>query len=286
MMVHYIGNIYNFNPVPLRENVIIDIPFFEQNPISDEILINIDEKDVKNKNSKQYKDLEAIPNDIKQLVRKNGVSIQGQLKILKTLENDIKNKYRLVSWSGFPTYDQLTYILTLAWNNLLKSGETTRPMTLNKLIKVTFDYGNDSNINRLVKENFSYLKKNEKNKSDIELLDKAIQQSFQILKHWFQYKVPKWLSVINDLQEFVCNKKGIKPGSYMFYANQIENEFVRENLSVLYEYGVPSSAIKKLERNIPIDIDEDKVLDYIKDNRLFDDSNLILYEKEKLHENI
>ncbi len=199
MMVHYIGNIYNFNPVPLRENVIIDIPFFEQNPISDEILINIDEKDVKNKNSKQYKDLEAIPNDIKQLIRKNGVSIQGQLKILKTLENDIKNKYRLVSWSGFPTYEQLTYILTLAWNNLLKSGETTRPMTLNKLIKVTFDYGNDSNINRLVKENFSYLKKNEKNKSDIELLDKAIQQSFQILKHWFQYKVPKWLSVINDL---------------------------------------------------------------------------------------
>ncbi len=72
----------------------------------------------------------------------------------------------------------------------------------------------------------------------------------------------------------------------MFYANQIDNEFVRENLSVLYEYGVPSSAIKKLERNIPIDIDEDKVLDYIKDNRLFDNSNLILYEKEKLHENI
>lgn len=286
MMVHYIGKIYNFNPEPPIENVIVDIPFFDQDPVSDEVLINIDDKDIRNKNSKQYKELEGIPMDVKQLVRKSGVSIDGQLKIIRILENDIESKNGLISWSGFPTYEQLKYVLGLAWDNLLKSGETTRPMTLNKLIKVTFDYGNDSNIIRLVKENFLYLKSKEKNKSDIELLDNAIQESFQILKHWFQYKVPKWLSIINDLQEFICNKKGMKAGSYMFYANQIENEFIRDNLSVLYEYGVPSSAIKKLEKKIPSDIDEDKVLDYIKNNELFNSPNLISYEKEKLYENI
>ncbi|WP_426348821.1 DEAD/DEAH box helicase [Alloiococcus sp. CFN-8] len=286
MMVHYIGNVYNFNPEPPIENVIIDIPFFDQNQVSDEILINIDDEDIKDKNSKQYKELEGIPNDIKQLVRKNGVSIKGQIEIMRILENDIKNRYNLISWSGFPTYEQLKYVLGLAWDNLLKSSETTRPMTLEKLIKVTFDYGNDFNIMRLVKENFLYLKRNKKNKSDVELLDKSIQESFQILKHWFQYKVPKWLSVINHLQEFICKKKGVKSGSYMFYANQIENELIRDNLFVLYEYGVPSSAIKKIESKIPSDIDEDKVLDYIKDNQLFNSSNLISYEKEKLYENI
>ncbi|APH14059.1 DEAD/DEAH box helicase family protein [Clostridium sporogenes] len=286
MMVHYIGKIYNFNPEPLIENVIIDIPFFDQNPVSDEVLINIDDKDIRDKNSKQYKELEGIPNDIKQLVQKNGVSIKGQLEIIRILRDDIENKYDLIAWSGFPRYQQLRYILGLAWDNLLKSGETTRPMTLNKLVKVTFDYGNDSNIIRLVKENFLYLKRNKKNKSDIELLDNAIQESFQILKHWFQYKVPKWLSVINDLQEFICNRNGMKSGSYMLYANQIENEFIRDNLSVLYEYGVPSSAIKKIEKKIPSDIDEDKVLDYIKSNELFNSPNLISYEKEKLYENI
>lgn len=287
MMVHYIGNIYNFNPVPPTDNVIIDIPFFEQNPISDEILINLDERYVKNKNSKQYKDLEAIPDDIRHLISKNGVSIKGQLKIIKILEEDIRNKNNLVSWCRFPTYDQLTYILTLAWHNLLKDGETTKPMTLKQLIKVTFDYGKYSDINKLVKEKLSYLlANNTREEGYSELLDKSIQQSFQILKHWFQYKVPKWLIVINNLQEFICNKNGIEAGNYIFYANQIENEFVRENLSVLYEYGVPSSAIKKLERNIPVDIDEDKVLDYIKDNISFENSNLIQYEKEKLYENI
>ena len=165
-------------------------------------------------------------------------------------------------------------------------GETTKPMTIKKLIKVTFDYGNDFNINRLVNENFSYLKSKNNGKTNIELLDNAIQQSFQILKHWFQYKVPKWLSVINNLQEFICNKKDIKPGNYIFYANQIENEFIRDNLSVLYEYGVPSSAIRKLADKIPSDIDEDKVIEYIKNNELINKSDLISYEKEKLYENI
>lgn len=286
MMVHYIGNIYNFNPEPPIENMIVDIPFFEQNPVSDEVLININYKDIRDKYSNQYKELEGIPEDIKQLVRKNGVSIKGQIEVLRILEKDIKNKYNLVSWSGFPTYEQLKYVLSLAWDNFIKMGETTKPMTINKLIKVTFDYGNDSNIIRLVKENFLYLKNNNKDKTDIELLDNAIQQSFQILKHWFQYKVPKWLSVINNLQEFICNKKDIKPGNYIFYANKIENEFIRDNLSVLYEYGVPSSAINKLSYNIPSDIDEDKVIEYIKNNELINKSDLISYEKEKLYENI
>ena len=282
MMVHYIGNIYNFNPEPPIENMIVDIPFFEQDPVSDEVLIKINYKE----NSNQYKELESIPEDIKQLVRNNGVSIKGQIEVLRILEKDIENKYNLVSWSGFPTYEQLNYVLSLAWDNFIKMGETTKPMTIKKLIKVTFDYGNDFNINRLVNENFSYLKSKNNGKTNIELLDNAIQQSFQILKHWFQYKVPKWLSVINNLQEFICNKKDIKPGNYIFYANQIENEFIRDNLSVLYEYGVPSSAIRKLADKIPSDIDEDKVIEYIKNNELINKSDLISYEKEKLYENI
>ena len=286
MMVHYIGNIYNFNPEPPIENMIVDIPFFEQYPVSDEVLININYKDIRDKNSNQYKELESIPEDIKQLVRNNGVSIKGQIEVLRILEKDIENKYNLVSWSGFPTYEQLNYVLSLAWDNFIKMGETTKPMTIKKLIKVTFDYGNDFNINRLVNENFSYLKSKNNGKTNIELLDNAIQQSFQILKHWFQYKVPKWLSVINNLQEFICNKKDIKPGNYIFYANQIENEFIRDNLSVLYEYGVPSSAIRKLADKIPSDIDEDKVIEYIKNNELINKSDLISYEKEKLYENI
>lgn len=60
-MEHYIGRIFNFNKSPEKENITIDIPFFEQNPISNEILIQLDKKDVKNKDSNQYIKLEKMP---------------------------------------------------------------------------------------------------------------------------------------------------------------------------------------------------------------------------------
>lgn len=63
MMVHYVGRIYNFNKPPEKKAVIVDIPFFEQSKVSDEVLIHIDEKDVKNKKSEQYKDLQKIPEE-------------------------------------------------------------------------------------------------------------------------------------------------------------------------------------------------------------------------------
>ena len=121
------------------------------------------------------------------------------------------DKYDLICWRGIPRYNQLQYILSLGWSHLLKPGETTRPMTIAKLVKVTFDYGKDQNILRLVQENIEYMKNLDVNmdKEYQELLDNAIKESFQILKHWFQYKVPKWLSVINNLQQYVCKKKGL-----------------------------------------------------------------------------
>jgi hypothetical protein len=288
MMVHYIGKIYNFNPEPPKENVIIDIPFFQQDPVSDEVLINIKKEDVRNKNSLQYKQLECISADKKELFIKNGVSIAGQQNIIDILEKELEVNYDFISWSSFPKYKQLEYIIGLAWDNLIKNGETTRPMTKAKLVKVTFDYGNDQDISRLIKENYLYLKKQPRyeSKDNKEILDEAIKDAFQTLKHWFQYKVPKWLMVINNLQQFVCAKRGLRPGNYVAYASQIENEFIRENLSILYEYGIPQSAIKKLALKVPSGIHEDKVLEYIKNKQLIEKCNLITYEKEKINENI
>jgi hypothetical protein len=57
-------------------------------------------------------------------------------------------------------------------------------------------------------------------------------------------------------------------------------------LSILAEYGIPKSAIKKLENNIPHDLGEDDVLNEIRERNLIDDSELIDYEKEKIRENL
>lgn len=286
LMIHYTGTIFNFNPVPPNKQVIVDIPFFEQNPISDEVLIHLDENEIKDPNSAQYKAIKTIPYDEKEVIKSNGVQVFGQRNIIETLRLDITTKYHLIAWNNYPTKEQLTYVLGLAWNNLLKPTETVRPMTLNGLITVTQIYGYNQNIWNLVNNTFAYLKtlKQYQENDDTEIMDEAIRQSFQTLKHWFEYKVPKWLSVIDSLQKFVCNEKGLRSGSYSYFSNLIENDFLRENLTILSEFGIPSSAIRKLEKLIPANLSQDDVIKLIREKVIYDKPNFIEYEKNKLKE--
>lgn len=287
-MIHYKGRIYNFNPIPNDTQIVVDIPFFEQNPISNEVLINLPEAEVKNKDTEQYKALHQLPAQEKALFRDNGLNIFGQKAILDRLRREIDGTYQLLHWNRLPNYAQLSYVLSLAWNNLLKPGEATKPMTVDKLIKTTFDYGYNQKIEYLIQSRFLYLRKKAENSGEIDedLFDDAVRESFQILKHWFQYKIPKFLLVISELQSFVCQEKGLEPGNYSHYASLIENDFIRENLAILTEFGIPSSAIRKMEAFIPADTNEDDVLDIIKKNRLFENQLFLQYEREKILENL
>jgi hypothetical protein len=118
--------------------------------------------------------------------------------------------------------------------------------------------------------------------SDEHLMDDAIRESFQIMRHWFQYKIPKWLIVVDRIQKFVCAEKGMRPGSYLYYATLIENDFIRENMSILAEFGVPRSAIEKLTPLIRADVDQDEVVALILRGKLMNRPELTLYEREKL----
>jgi hypothetical protein len=287
LMVHYTGKIYNFNPIPENQQTIVDIPFFEQNPISNEVLINLDNSEIKDLQTEQYKRLNALPSTEKEIIKKNGVQVFGQKNIIETLRIDINTKYHLISWNQYPTGPQLKYTLELAWNNLLKPTESVKPMTLNGLVTVTQIYGYNQSIWNLVDNTYAYLRSlaTNNNLSDSEVKDEAIRQSFQTLRHWLEYKVPKWLSVMNSLQEFVCLERGLRPGNYAYFSNLIENDFLRENLSILSEFGIPSSAIRKLEKLIPEGIPQDSILKLISDNKIYDNSVFIEYEKRKLREN-
>ncbi|QOG02296.1 DEAD/DEAH box helicase [Flavobacterium sp. MDT1-60] len=287
LMIHYKGNIYNFNPIPKNTQIIIDIPFFEQNPISDEILINLDQDEVKDIYSDQYKSIVDIPYSEKEVIKNNGVHVSGQRSIIEQLRNDIISKYNIIAWNRYPNKEQLSYVLELAWNNLRKESETGGQMTLRGLITVTQIYGYNQSIWNLVENTYSYLRKLNINqmKSDEEVRDDAIMQSFQTLKHWFEYKVPKWLAVINSLQEFVCNEKGLRSGNYSYFSSLIENDFLADNLTILAEFGVPSSAIRKLEKLLPPHLSQDEVIKRIKEDKIYENPIFINYERNKLINN-
>jgi len=299
MMIHYIGKIFNFNPPPEKqEEMIVDIPFYKQDPIKDEVLNGLNDSDIKSsvKESQQYKELIKISQEERDLFQKNGVLIKGQKQILDIISDldstyTITRKkyaqeykiYDLIYWVGEPKRDQLQFILDLCWDNLVKTGETTNPMTKPRLTTMTFNFSIKKNIFALIEDDYSYQRplKANINKSDIEVLNQSIKNIFSISRHWFQYKIPKWLRVMNELQKYVCEKNGKNPGNYSHYANQIENDFIRDNLGILSEYGIPTSAINKLSSSIDKNLSDDDVLKKVKEVAK-SDIGLMQYERDKI----
>jgi hypothetical protein len=300
MMIHYIGKVYNFiEPPKQHERMIVDIPFHQQNPIKDEVLINLLEEDVINKETQQYRELEKIPEDVRSLVKRNGLLVQGQLKILKEISdldrivtikrNNYEKNYtvgELLLWMKYPTYDQLQYIYQLCFENLIKPTETVRPMTYGKLTKMTMDYGNDLSLPKLIVGDYQYrlksIKKDHTDELKLEVLNISIREVFNISRHWFKYKIPKWFSVMNELQAFVFARNNLEAGNYSFYSTLIENEAMQSNMTIFSEYGIPVSAIKKLQKHIPSNLPEDKVLPYLKERKIYDIDGMLNYEKWKI----
>lgn len=292
MMEHYIGQIFNFNQPPEEVEVNVDIPFYQQNPIKDEVLIHIDDSDINNTHAQQYIDLKNIPNRVKEIIRRNGLSVKGQLCIIDQIRADINTRRADICWSGTkPKKEQLDYALELAWNHLMSETES-RGITLKQLSYLTHSYGAwETPIIKLIEENSAYLANNYlKKHPDVEIPedilvqfeDASIKLILQVVRHWFEYKVPKFLSTINSLQELVCTEIGIKPGDYTQFASIIENDFIPNHLTILAEYGIPHTAILKIGQFIPTGINDDDLIPYIKCKKLHMMDTLLAYEKAKI----
>ncbi len=199
LMEHFVGRIYNFNAPPTNAQIIIDIPFFQQDPIKNEVLIQLDKNEIRFANSEQYQKIDSIPIPEREIIKRNAVNVFGQKSIIDIIRRDINRDFFLIDWA-IPDYRQLEYILSLGWDYLLVPGETTSPMTKKKLVNRTFNYGINQSISRLIQESYTYNRGLSSNaaKANNEVMDEAIQEIFQMMKHWFEYKVPKWLSVINE----------------------------------------------------------------------------------------
>lgn len=291
MMEHYIGNVYSFVRQPEKKEFIVDFPFVEQDKdvLTDEILINIEKKDVKSQVKDRYEALNRYPDDLKKILKINGTNINGQMAIYYALEKDIDSKRELITWSQMPSFGAMMYVLSLGENNIFELDKHG-VMSVEQLVMLLNTYRNKQTIMALVNRNKQYmLQKRKKAPTEEQLMainDKAIETAFHVYRHWFQFKVPKAFRVVDNLQRYVCEKHGVKPGSYSYFVQQLENDFVPDGLSILTEYGIPNTTILKIAEVIPKNISEDDVINFIKENRLSIYKNLTQYEIERLEEEL
>lgn len=288
LMEHYIGNVFNFVPLPEREKIVVDIPFLEQDEtiLKDEILINIPDENVQPQVRQRYDELyHSIPDKLINIIKANGVSVNGQMNIYYALERDIFSKNTLISWTQSPSWDALEYVLSLCVDNLFDFNDRHGIVSVKQLVHFLTLYRRSKNIMTIVhdlyQERIKKIRKptvENKKKS----IDDAIETTFHIYRHWFQFTVPKALRVVDSLQRFVCDRHRLKAGSYSYYVQQLENDFVPERLSLLLEFGIPSSTVFKIEAHIPRNLNEDDIISFIKTHKEQLYPQLLQYEAERL----
>lgn len=286
MKKHFIGNVYRFESKPEQTELFVDIPLFNQENAPLEILISLEESELESTAKKRLEDFKNLPEDLQDVIKRNsGISIESQQKIIAELENDLPTNRNLLNWNQFPTYDQLVYILELCWKYLLKPGENKADVrNARQLAVLTNKYSRLKSIQALINTTISQDYWIQQIPDDQTRIDKVSFFVLNVTRHWFDYKLPKWMSVISELQEYVLRKNNFPFGNYSYFATSLEHGFLPSNLAALTEYDIPISAIKKLSSIL----DQDKtpealirIIDQLSDNEFFK-KGLLPYEITKI----
>lgn len=311
LMRHYVGNVINLQKPPVKEEMNVDFPFFEQDPISSEVLVNLEEKDVKNVNDnvERYSRFSQKDPELKSILINNGVSIEGQEIILERLLIDLQVPIRrdTIIWKKIDgkLYERLKYLFELCWNNLTTESERKRlgskEWVVNKVVSSCYQ----TSINQMIEKDIEYRAKKLAEEKKVsfssteemftlfpremqERGDKIIENLFAFQKNWLQYRAPKWINVVDSLQKYATKTLGLPQGDYSYVAEMIENEFVQNGLRILLEYGIPQSALKKIElvlQSLGVDVrrlSEDEVVETLKKNKYKISTFLNRYENDIL----
>lgn len=265
---YYTGNVYLFNEELQPEAFSIDVPFVDQNNISDEILFSIPDEYVEDKDRKNYL-ISEIPEDLQIIIRNNLISVEGQKKLYNYIKLNIDNLSYL-KWNRIPTSENLWKTLHLAYKYLENNHNEKFAMS-QAIMSLNI-------VNKSLKETISkregFLRRSGLSKN---VHEKAIEDVLKFVRNDANYKIPKLLSVVDSIQRYTFKKNGNqKYGDYSIFNSLLENGSIGERFRFLIDFGVPSSAVKKIETQ------------FKRNNKIGENIEIILWLKQniKVWENI
>ena len=106
--------------------------------LTDEILINIPQENIKPQVSDRYNKLRNIPEDLMQIIKTNGVSVNGQMSIYYALQRDITVHQQLISWTQMPSWNALMYVLSLCLHIAESRSESNEEGEQSQTLRIAF----------------------------------------------------------------------------------------------------------------------------------------------------
>lgn len=268
MMQHYSGHIFYFDAPPIKTSENVDVPIIEQrNNLQSEVLINLEREDVKDNLKEKYNTIKSsISEELWTIFRENYYDVESQKRLYNYLIQK-PNLLNELSWnSSSPSYDTLLQTMKAISHGLDNaSNKSYKHVTL-----IAYKISKD-NIKNVIDSEVQYRSEKVRDKGLHEVYNEVIFDVFKFMRTEAKFKIPKKLSVLQSIVNYILKDK---IADYSLFIAKLENEGIGGLKSILLDYGVPSTAIKKIRTNL----DSVEIIDYIKSN--LDSLNFTDYERE------
>ncbi len=244
MNKYFIGKVFMLEAPPLEQGLTVEYPIGHQDENSPlGLLMQLDNEYLTDISRGRLQDAYANPIlSPTTLIENRHVPIERQVEVAETIIRDLLPSSKLLDWKGIPEPNQLNYLCELVYS--LEGGNL-------------MDYGISSSsqlmwhINELrTQKNLpAYLKDAVENRRQEHTPSEAINLRLKFIRNMVCFRLPRDIMAVNNIQADVLAKKGIEPGDFSFFAEQLENMFLDPLLTALDEYGIPtqiSTQIKNL----------------------------------------
>lgn len=239
MFEHYVGRVFLFNSAPQGDLPFVDIPLVTQGEGTPEsLLIHIDDIDLTDASRDRMSALHDQSVLSLEVIKKNsGIDPRLQIRLAERLRSN-SEYYPLLSWTGFPDYDQLRFVCELMWEYFVGEKRVGGVFSGKQLA---------FRIDRLRKaRSVRSLILKELSSQESPDADAAVEDVLDFVRTWASFHFPRYLMAIDRIQREIYLPWMGGAGDYSAYAANVENLFSSSGLVALDEYGVPIQIAEKI----------------------------------------
>ncbi|HEX7964896.1 MAG TPA: DEAD/DEAH box helicase [Gammaproteobacteria bacterium] len=253
MQRYYVGRVYQFQTMPTQTDFDIDVPLFDQKNAPIELLLQLRKDDLEEASGKRIEEFCSNQDEgLINLIRQSpGISAAGQVALYNELHENF-GRLRNLTWTGWPSYHELVAALELGWKHFYGKRDAfdgvSSPQQLALLAR---EYGRLKSVKRLIRGQLESEWSIKNYPDEMKRIQVTVQRMLMITRRWFDFRLPKWLVTISQIQAYVYKQHNQTGGNYEYFATAIENSFANGIFAVLLEYDIPASAAQKLQDRLP-----------------------------------
>jgi Helicase conserved C-terminal domain/DEAD/DEAH box helicase len=242
MFEHFVGRVFLFHEPPEEELPFVDFPVFSQGEdMPDSILLQLNDEDLSPRSRARLKPFSQqtdLPMDLLKI--HSSIEPEKLLSLARYIKTASIQQRKLLSWTGYPTWENLKEVCVLAWAHLLsgrgQSGVFSGAQLALKISKLR----ETPDIRRRILDELV------PGKYAAKTVDEAVERVLEFERTWASFELPRILRAFSDIRGFVVGGSG----DYSFFAGKLENLFRPSFQVALEEFGVPLQISDKLNKSL------------------------------------